>query len=208
MRIYLIPEILRRLLLFCGMAAAILTIATDIVAGLCTNNYHFLSQSANLLSAARAPTRPYVLPLNLTANVLMIAFSLGLWFSPHPHWAMRVTAGLILASALLSSVAAAFFPIHPELSYKDYPNNINVIVMGVGVLCFFLAIIFSVIGHNNWFRYFSIGLLVLFLLEDIIATRGTQPSLDGSPGPLVGLQERTMIYGEMFWMALQALLLL
>ena len=207
MKDVLISEGARHILLMCGVAAAVLTVATDLIMGHLTANYRFLSQSISLLGASGAPTRRFVLPLNLAGNLLLIAFSAGLWLTPSAHWALRLTAGLIAGSAILASVAAIFFPLHPDRSFQDSPNNLNVIVMGTSVLFFFLAIVFSAVAHQNWFRYFSLGLLLLFLIEDILATRGTRPSLGGSTGPLVRLQERTMVYGEMLWVIMQAWLL-
>lgn len=80
--------------------------------------------------------------------------------------------------------------------------------MGISVLLFFLAIIVSVFAYNNWFRFISIGLLVIFLVGDVAATIGTKPAFGGSPGPLVGIQERTMVYGEMLWLVFYAVMLI
>jgi hypothetical protein len=84
----------------------------------------------------------------------------------------------------------------------------NVIFMGTSVVLFFLALCFGVAANHNWFRYFTIGLMLVFLVVDIIATRGTEFALGGAPRPLVGVQERTMFYGEMIWLTLQAVVLL
>jgi hypothetical protein len=199
---------LLKVLLACGILAALLYAGTDIVTGLLKPGYRFDSQSASILSAFGAATRPFVLSFNLTADILLIAFALGAWFSTDHNWVLRIMAGLLAGNAVLSMVAVAFFPMHIDEALNTVANTMNVILMAASVLLFFLAVGFGAAANKNWFRYFSIGLILVFFVVDILATLGTKPTLGGHPGPLVGIQERTMIYGELLWLALQAIVLL
>lgn len=199
---------LHKILLSCGIIAALLYGGTDIIAGLTKPGYRFDTQSASILSAFGTTTRPYVLPLNVTANILLIAFAMGVWFSADHNWVMRVTAGLLAGNVVFATIAVLFFPMHPDEAMNTYANKLNVIFMGISVLLFFLAIGFGAAANHNWFRYFSIGIILIFFVVDILATWGLKPALGGAPGPLVGVQERSMIYGELLWLVLQAIVLL
>jgi hypothetical protein len=203
-----LPNMLLKVLLACGILASLLNGGTDILAGLLKPGYRFDSQSASILSAFGTTTRPYVLPLNITTGFLLMAFAVGVWFSVDHNWVLRVMACLLAGNAVFAMIACVFFPRHPDEAVNTYANKMNVIFMGISVILFFLAISFGAAANHNWYRYFSIGILLIFLVGGILATMGTKPALGGARGPLVGVQERTMIYGELLWLALQAVVLL
>jgi hypothetical protein len=199
---------LQKVLLICGILAALLYIGTDILAGLLTRGYHFDSQSASRLSAVGAATRPVVLVLDITAGFLLIAFSVGVWFQADQNWILRLMACLLVGNALFSMIAVVFFPLHPGEPVNSPANTLNTIIMAVSVFLLLFAIGFGAAGNHNWLRSFSIGLLVLFLLLTILGIVVFPRMAAGQPVSRVGTQERTMVYAEMLWLALQALVLL
>ena len=204
-----LPKILQKVLLSCGIIAALLYGGTDMIAGLATPGYNFATMSASILSSFGTTTRPYMLPLSIVADFLLIAFAVGVWFSANHNWAMRVTAGLLAGNAVFTLIATIFFPINPGEAMNTYANKMNVTLMATSVVLFFLAICFGAVANHNWFRYFSIGIIVFLFAGDIFATWGLKPALGGgSFPPVVGVQERTMIYGELLWLSLQAIVLL
>ena len=197
---------IQKFLLACGIFASLLYVGTDILAGLLKKGYRFDSQSGSVLSAFGTTTRPFVLPLILTAYILFFAFAVGVWFSADRNWAMRITAGLLAGYAFFSMVAIAFFPAHLDEAVNTRANTMNVIIMAVSVLLFLLTISFGAIANRDWFRYYSIGTLLVFLLLAIFRLSGIFPVPSGQS--LVGVQERTMMYGELLWLVLQAIVLL
>lgn len=203
-----LPPALLKVLLSCGIIAALLGIGTDMIAGMIKPGYRFDTQSASILHAFGSPTRPYVLPFLIASQILMIAFAVGVWFAADQNWVMRVTAGLIAGNAVFAMTALLFFPMHPGEAMNTDANKLNVVFMGISVLLFFLAIGFGAAANRNWFRYFSIGIILMFFVVDILALRGVRPALGGAPGPLVGIQERAMGYGDLIWLAFQAIVLL
>ena len=202
-----LPQLLQKVLLSCGILSALVFAGTDIVAGLMRAGYRFDSQSASLLSAFGSPTRRFVLPLNIAADLFLIAFAVGAWLSADNPWMMRVTAGLLAGNALFSLSAVAFFPMHPDEPIKSSANSMNVILMAISVVLFVLAICFGAAANRNWFRYFSIGIIVIFA-GGILAALAIKPAAGGQSGSMVGAQERTMMYLELLWLALQAGVLL
>jgi hypothetical protein len=203
-----LPDTALKVLLVCGIIASLLYVGTDMLAGLLKSGYRFDSQSASVLSAFGTTTRPYVLPLNILVCILMVAFAVGVWLSPGHNWLLRVVACLLAGNAILTMVAVTFFPVHLDQAFNTNPNEINVILMMIGLLLFILAIGFGAAANQNWFRYFSIGTILLFFGAYVLVTRGTTPVLFGEPGPAVGIQERSMYYIELLWLSLQAIILL
>ena len=203
-----LPAVIQKVLLACGILFALLYAGTDIAAGLLSKGYRFDSQSASLLSAFGAATRPYVLPLNITADILLIAFALGVWFSADRNWILRLMASLLAANALFSLLAVAFFPLHPGEPANSPANTMNLIPMAAGMVTFLLAIGFGAAGNHGWFRTFSIGVLVAFLVLTILGLYVFPRMAAGQPVSRVGIQERTMFYTELIWLALQAVVLL
>ena len=199
---------LRNFLLVCGILASLLYGGTDILAGMLRTGYSFTSQSASVLSAYGESTRSLVLPLQLTAAIFLVAFAWGIWGSAGRSRTIRVIAGLLAGNAVISGVAVAFFPMHHGEAMSTLPNTMNVILMGVGVLLFQLAIVLGVVAYRNWFRFYSLGTILVLLIGDILATLGTTPTLYGNPGPLVGIQERIMIYGDLLWLVVLAIVLI
>ncbi len=199
---------LHRTLLACGILAALLYGGADILAGLLTRGYRFDSQSASALSAVGAVTRPLVLPLNLVAGVLMLSFAVGAWYSVDSNWALRMMACLLAGNALLSMVAMAFFAPALSEAANTPASSMFVILLAVSVTLFVLAIVFGAAANRNWFRYFSIGVLLLFVAGFILSALLSKTDPGRQPGSLVGAQERTMIYAELLWLAVQAVVLL
>lgn len=193
-------------LLICGILYAVLSAGTDIIAGLLTRGYRFDTQTANTFGGIGTPTRRFVLPLNIIAGFLLIAFAIGVWIVAGGNWALRVMACLLAASALCSMAAIAFFPFHPNDPSGTPENKKNLMLMAPAVILFVLALVFAAIGNPNWLRYLSIGILALFVLGAMLSTFIYK--LTRRTGASTGIQERTMIYSEMIWIILQAIVLL
>ena len=145
---------------------------------------------------------------DLLAGILLLACASGIWFSVDRNWGLRVMACLLAGNALFTMLAITFFPFHPGQPVNTPENSTNVILVGVSVILFVLALVFGALGNQNWFRYYSIGTIVLFILGAILSTFIYKLAPGGNSGPSVGIQERTMIYAEMLWLALQAIVLL
>jgi len=80
-------------------------------------------------------------------------------------------------------------------------SNINVILGAVSMIFFLLAIGFGAAAHRNWFRFFSVGILVLFLVQTIFGVMAATHH--------IGTQEHIMTYCYMLWlMVLSTVLLL
>lgn len=196
---------LRRFLLGCGIASCALNVATDIIGALRYPGYSIVSYSASDLSALGAPTRSLVVPLDLVSDALMLAFGVGVWQMAGGKRSLRVSAGLMIGNAALSSVSSAFFPLHRGEAMSATPNLLNVVLGASGVTAFVLAMAFGAVAFRNWFRWYSIGTLVTYTLLAALSFVRHRPIPAGEPGSWVGIQERTMIAGYLLWIVLLAI---
>ena len=84
------------ILLGCGVVGPLLKVGTDILAGCMWIGYRFTSRSISDLSAIGAPTRALVVPLDIVADLLLIAFAMGVWRLAGGNRRHRLMAVMIL----------------------------------------------------------------------------------------------------------------
>jgi hypothetical protein len=194
-------------LLICGIIAPLLFIVTDIAAGTLWKGYSFISQSISELSAFGAPTRPMVVALNLIYYVLLGTFGIGVWRAAGQNRLLLVIAAL-LEGTIVFNLAAEFFPLNSAELMSSYSNSMNVILKGTSVMLFLLAVGFGAAAFRNWFRFYSAGTLLAFLILTILGIY-VFPYI-GFPQPVsrVGAQERVMVFGFLVWAAVLANVLL
>lgn len=195
----------QKVLLTCGILAALLSLGTDLLAGRLIKGYSFSAQSMSELSAAGSPTRTLVIVLMLASSALMIAFGVGVWRAVEPAVLPRIVAGLIIGNALTGLIATLFFPnrfgVRPEF------GSPGVLLMFLSVLCFVLAMIFGAVAFGGWMRILSIVIPAGYILLAVLRFATAASSAAGAAG-LIGTQERTMAYSFLAWVAALAIYLL
>ena len=87
-----VQEMVRKVLLVCGILSSLLYVAIDIIAAMKWEEYSHASQTVSELIAINAPSRQLAVPLFLTYSILIIAFGLGVWRSAGRKRALRVAA--------------------------------------------------------------------------------------------------------------------
>lgn len=190
---------LSRLLLACGVLAALLFVGADLVAGAQWKGYNFISKSISELSAIGAPTRAYAAPLFMTQSLVLVAFGLGVWGQAGHSTPLRVIASLLVANGIVGLTATAFFPM--QAGIRPSPASVGVILGAAGVIFLVVAIGFGAAAFTNWFRVYSIATLLVFAVLTIVGVAAQSE-------PRIGLQERVMSYGMLLWVGLLALVLL
>jgi hypothetical protein len=176
------------LLLLSAVVGAVLFIGTDLVVGTLTKGYSFVFQSISQLSADGAPMRSIVVPLVVASNVCVMAVGAGCWALAGQDAAMRITGGLLVGNGLLGSVAA-FFP--TRLGVTSDRSSLTVILGAGAVVCLVLAMASGAVAFENWFRFTSIAILLIFAVLTIVGFMQATPH--------VGLQERVLSYVFLLW---------
>jgi len=113
--------LVRKVLLVCGISSSLLYVATNILRALYWEGYSYTSQSVSELFAVNAPSRPLVVPLYITYDVLVIAFGMGVWGSASRKRALRFTGGLLVGIGVIGLVATSIFPMHLRGPRKRLP---------------------------------------------------------------------------------------
>lgn len=190
-------------LLLCGLLAMLVWIAKDVAAIALSPGYDAVAQSNSALSAADAPTRRFVLPLEMLYALLLIAFGCGVWRLAGASRALHVAAALIILSTALSAVVTAFFPARLAAGASAPYRQVHVALMATGVIAFVVAIGFGAFAFDNWFRYASAGVLLIYLLATILGLLAGREGAAARP-VTVGVQERAMLAIYFVWLIMLA----
>lgn len=199
------PGTLQKILLGCGILASLLKVGTDVLAGLTTKGYNFVLHSISNLSALGAPTRSFVLPLDLIYDLLMLAFSVAVWQLAGQSVPIRIAAVLIAANALISGVVETFLP----MRLGQAPGTLHVALMATAMFAFVGAIALGGAGSSGWLRYLSYGIILAFIILTAIGLLFPAKNAAGKPVASIGIQERTMVAAYLLWviaLAVQQLL--
>ena len=168
-----------------------LFIGTDLVVGSLTKGYSFVFQSISQLSAEGAPMRSIVIPLVIASDVCVMAVGVGVWELAGQNTAMHVTGGLLDGNGLLGSVGVLF---PTRLGVTPGRSSLTVILGAAAVICLVLAMAFGAAAFQNWFRFLSIAILLIFAVLTVVGFMQTSPH--------VGLQERVLSYVFLLWVVI------
>jgi hypothetical protein len=198
---------IRKALLVCGILSSLLCIGTDIVAAMSWQGYSYIDQAVSELTAIGSPTRPFVIPLLITCEVLVIAFGMGVLIWAGKKRSLRI-AGIILAIYGVVSLMSFFFPMNLRgVAERSFTDAMHLIFGGVAVLLILLFIGFGAAARGKGFRIYSIGTILTILVFGALA--GMQaPRIDMGPTPWLGIIERVSYYSPMVWMLVFAIVLL
>lgn len=201
----------RKILLVCGILAALLYVGSDTLAALRWEGYSYINQSVSELRANGAPTRPFLVPILTLYSLLAIAFGVGVWLSAGAKCALRITGVLLFALGVLD-LTAYFFPMHlrEEISQTGRTLNETVHVIGTGatVLMILLIIGFGAVANGKWFRLYSYATILVLIVAGAWGALDAPRIEANLPTLWVGVKERINIYGYMIWLAVLAVVLL
>lgn len=190
-------QVLRKVLLLCGILSSLLYVITDILAAIQWESYSYTSQAVSELQAIGAPTRPFVISLFSAYGMLVMAFGLGIWVTDGRK---RARFGIILFGyGIVGAVTLLFFPMHLRGAEGTISDIMHATLTGVIVLFILLFIGLGGTLHGKWFRLYSIGTILIILLFGVLA------GLDGPritaqlPTPWLGIKERINIYATLLW---------
>lgn len=138
----------RQPLLSCGVLAALLYVATDILAAVrYPAEHNFSAQTLSALASYGAPTERLVIPLVILYVLLVILFAMGVWISER-RVRGRVTAVLLAAYAIASV---------PNLFSREVPTMLIFVVIAHGAWM-----------RGTWFRTYSISTLAFMVLVGML----------------------------------------
>jgi hypothetical protein len=199
----------RKILLVCGILSALIWMGADLLASLLYEGYNYPFQPISGLSALDSPVRSLVIPLVYIYVVLKITFAVGVWKTAGQKRSLQITAGSLFAWGLID-LATYFFPWDPNQDLFTLTNIIHgILAGGLALILMLLTITFGASADGKWFRYYSYGTLLVFLLAGGMMGLLGNPGMEGNQIPWwFGLAERINSYGFMLWMLTLAVILL
>ncbi len=192
-----------KLWLICGILSSILYVIATIVGALTWKEYDSISQSVSELMAIDSPSRPFVVPLFLLYNPLIIAFGWGIWKSAGQKQSRRILAGLLMGYGTISLIGP-FVPMHMRGVPGSLTDTLHIAVTMILVLFIFLIIGFGSNTFGKGFRLYSIGTIVVLLIFGIWMGPDGANIAANLPTPLAGVKERVLIFSFLLWIVILA----
>ena len=198
---------LKKALLFCGIIAPVLYVASDIVASISWEGYSYMAQSVSETRAIGSPTRPLLVPVLLIYALLETAFALGVWGTANQKRSSRITAVLLFGLGVVDLIAP-FFPMHLRGTEATLTDTMHIIVTIANVILILLVIGFGAFAAGKRFRIYSFATILILLIFGVWSFMDAPQIAANQPTPWLGLRERVNIYGYMIWLAVLAITLL
>lgn len=196
-------------LLICGIASVVLYITATIAGAYVWPEYSSLSQSVSELIAVNAPSASIVIPMFLLYSLLVFAFGSGILMLAKENKALKFVAILIIAKEIFGVIATLFAPMHLRGDTPAITDDMHIVLTAAGVLlCMFPAIIISAKVFGGWFRFFSIAIILIFLIFGTLAGMDGAKIAENLPTPYVGLWERINIFSYLLWVIILSFKLL
>jgi hypothetical protein len=205
----MISNRVQRVLLVCGILAALLYVAMNVVVARQWEGYSFASRTVSELSAIDAPTRELWLWLAIPYGLLAVAFGCGVWASAAGSRALRVAGGLMIADGIFGF---AWPPMQlREVVAVNGPaltDTLHIVFAAWHGILSMLAIGFAAAALGKRFRIYSIA-TIAFLLAAGYMTSLDAPNVQANlPTPWIGVWERILIAADLAWIVVFAGVLL
>ena len=195
---------MKKLLILCGVSAAVLYIGTVILGGLIRPGYSHISMAISELVADGASNRSLLSSLFLLYNVMVILFGTGLFLkaSSQPRGrASGITGSLALILVGIAGVLMELvFPQEPGGTATTFAGTMHIIMAGVASVGTMVAVLFvgfwckSLPGLKGYVTYSLVSVAILFVSGVLTAAAMANQS------PFFGLSERITIGTFMAWL--------
>jgi hypothetical protein len=200
---------IRKVLLWCGVASSLLYVAMNVAGSALYPGYDTFSQEVSEFSAIGAPTRAWWVPMGVVYEALVIAFGVGVWLSAGRKPALRVVSVLLVIYGIFN-----FYwpPMHQReviaAGGSTLTDTLHLVWAGVTVFLMFLYIAFGAAALGRRFRRYSIVTIVLLLAFGLLVAPTVGGISTGQPTPWAGVIERINIVMDMQGVAVLAVALL
>jgi hypothetical membrane protein len=192
----------RAVLLGCGPLASALYVVTDILGGLRYPGYSFTSHAISELMATGAPSEPFVDPLFLIYDALLLAFGLGVVREGAVRGrALRATGALLIGCAVVGSTGPTLFEMHQRGAASAAGDTPHLVLTGALVLFTLLAIGSAAFALGKRFRRYSLATLLTMIALGVATVPYGVRLAANEPTPGFGIVERALVYSSLLWTA-------
>lgn len=195
---------MKRLLILCGIFAALVYVGTVILGGLLRPGYSHLAEAISELVAAGAPDRSLLSSLFLTYNVLTSAFGIGLILRVKDETGGTISGhigSLALVLVGISGISMELaFPQDAGGTPTTFAGTMHFVMAGIASLGTMVALLFL----TFWFRHVpDLKAYVpysLISISVIVVSGGLTAAAMTNHYPLFGLIERITIGTFILWL--------
>ncbi|HEX9388416.1 MAG TPA: DUF998 domain-containing protein [Anaerolineales bacterium] len=195
---------MKKLLMLCGVSAAVIYIGTVLLGGLLRPGYSHISMAISELVADGAPNRALLSSLFLVYNALLSVFGTGLLLKVNSRsrgWVSGMIGSLaLLLVGLAGILMEVAFPQEPGGAATTFAGIMHFVMAGVAALGTMVAILMLAFWFKNisalkgYVVYSLISVAVIFL------SGGLGAAAMANHSPLFGLIERITIFTFTLWM--------
>ena len=195
-------------LLSCGIAAPLMYLASDAIAGLRWEGYSFRDQTISELNAIGAPTRTLTIFLGLAGYTLLLVFGVAVWKSASVHRRLRVVGGALMGIGCLSLWAVPFASMHVREAEETLTDTLHIVGGAIFAPLLLVVIALGTSVFGKWYRLYSIvTVLLMFAFVAWTAMDGAAMA-DNLATPWLGVKERIWVYAYQLWLVAFAIALL
>src|SRR5262245_23441232 len=176
----------RKTLLFAGVLASLLYVASNIFVPLGWKGYSSMAQTVSELSAIGAPTRPIWIPFGILYALLMFVFGYGVVTSAGDNRRLGI-AGILLSVYALVCLVWPLAPMHQRGEEPTFTDTMHIVFAAVTVLLMLTAIGFAATALGKTFRVYSLITMMLLLAFGVLTALDAPKLAANLPTPLIGL---------------------
>ena len=201
-------NLLRKVLLVCGIVSPVLYAISDVLAGMQWKGYSFRDQTISELGAIGAPSRPLFAVLLLVVYGLLVAFGVGVWKSAGGNRRLQVVGGLLVGLGVMALTAGQLAAMRLRGTEQGLAGAMHLVEGVVAMLMTFTVMGIAATTFGARFRVYTIAMIVLTLGFGAWAALDIPRVEQGLATPWVGVIERIFWYGYQSWYIMLALRLL
>jgi Protein of unknown function (DUF998) len=196
---------MKKLIMLCGVSAAILYVGTVILGGLLRPGYSHLFEAISELVADGAPNRSLLSSLFLVYNIVLSVFGIGLFLKVRDQSRGRISGSVgSLALTLLVGVAGILmelvFPQDPGGLPTTFAGTMHIVMASVASLGTMIAVLMLGLWFRNMAELKGYSTYSLISVAIIFISGGLTAAAMANSYPLFGLLERITIGTFIVWM--------
>ena len=201
---------MKKLLMLCGVSAAILYVGTVILGGLLRPGYSHLFEAISELVADGAPNRSLLSSLFLVYNTLLSIFGIGLFLKVRDQSRGRISGSVgSLALTLLVGMAGILmelvFPQDPGGLPTTFAGTMHIVMASVASLGTMIALLMLGLWFRNMAELKGYSTYSLVSVAVIFVSGGLTAAAMANSYPLFGLLERITIGTFIVWLFITGL---
>jgi hypothetical protein len=190
---------LRKVLLACGPLSALIYIGWHELAALQWEGYSRISNAISELHFTGTPSKSFLDPWQgWVDSALLAVFGIGIWLSAQGSRSLRVIGAVMI-------VPAAMIPLW--MIFGEASLAAHLAFVGVGILCWLVAMGFGAAALGKRFRIYSLVSLGLVVGFFALGFSYVPEANAGQPTPFLGLFERIGFSAYFVWLTVLAVAL-